>query len=276
MSPLAPEVLARAVAEIRDQGFARLGRICDETTLDALRARADALMLGHVRHEGLFFQRDAEGGRYADLPYGRGWEGPTLEYRKVEKLEQDPVFRAWIEAPTFAPLARAFTGDDGVALCRAVLFTKGAAGGTDLPWHQDAGLFWGLDRDPPLTVWTALDDASEEAGCVEIVPGSHHAGLVTKMGGVVPPNFVAERAPERASVKLPARAGEVIALHNLAWHRSGVNRTGHTRRALSVCYMSAATQCLRRRRAPRKFVRLFGAADVSERGGERGPAQDVR
>jgi hypothetical protein len=56
---------------------------------------------------------------------------------------------------------------------------------------------------------------------------------------------------------LPARAGEAYLIHNRVWHRSGRNTTGRRRAALSICYMSAETQCLRRRRAPRSFVRLF-------------------
>jgi len=58
-------------------------------------------------------------------------------------------------------------------------------------------------------------------------------------------------------VALPAIAGEVILIHNQVWHRSGVNRTDRPRRALTVCYMSAETRCLRKKRAPRRFVRVF-------------------
>ncbi len=55
-----------------------------------------------------------------------------------------------------------------------------------LPWHQDGGRFWGLDRDPILQIWTALDDAPVAAGCVEVLPGSHRDGLATPLGGLVP------------------------------------------------------------------------------------------
>ena len=52
-------------------------------------------------------------------------------------------------------------------------------------------------------------------------------------------------------------AGEVILLHNHLWHRSGRNTTGRRRAALNVCYMSAATRCLRKKRAPREFLQVF-------------------
>src|SRR5690606_31310518 len=125
-----------------------------------------------------------------------------------------------------------------------------------LPWHQDGGDFWGLDREPLLTVWTALDDAPLDGGCVEVLSGSHEAGLVTRNGGVVPPNHVAAADADARALALPARAGEVLLLHNHVWHRSGTSRPGHPRRALSVCYMDGETRCRRKKRAPRAFLRV--------------------
>jgi hypothetical protein len=239
-------------------GYARLGRVASDEALEAMRARSDDLMLGRVVYPGLFFQLDTDSGRYEDLRYGEGWEGASLNYRKIEKVEADPIFCAWIDNPVFERIARARVGvGEEVVIYRAVIMSKQARGGTVLPWHQDGGKFWGLDRDPDLQIWTALDDAPEEAGCVEIIPGSHRAGLATPLGGVVPGNVLEASGAESQRVALPARAGEAILIHNYAWHRSGVNTTGAPRRALSVCYMPASTRCLRKRRAPRQFHRAF-------------------
>jgi hypothetical protein len=248
--------LGAVVNDFRRDGFALLGNVASEVTLAELRRRADDLMLGRVTYPGLFFQRDAGTGRYEDLPRGRGWEGPGLFYRKVEKLELDPVFRVWMNNALFARVARAIVGTD-VTLYRAVLFTKPASGGTPQPWHQDAGSFWGLDRDPTLQIWTALDDAPADGGCLEVVPGSHRGGLATPLGGVVPDEVVASGRCEERRVRLPARAGDAILVHNLVWHASGINRSGKPRRALSICLLDAATRCLRRKRAPRTFCRMF-------------------
>jgi hypothetical protein len=252
-----PGEVERVVEEYGREGFARLGRIAPEATLEAMRARARDLMLGRLAYPGMFFQQDTETGRYEDLEYGLGWQGPSLNYRKIEKLEMDPVFRAWIEHELFECVARAVLGPGGIVIYRATLFGKAACGGTELPWHQDAGRFWGLDRDPVLQIWTALDDATRDAGCLEIVPRSHLDGLATPLGGLVPERIVKERAAEERGVAVPAEAGEVIVLHNYAWHRSGVNRTAMPRRAVSVCYMSAETRCTRKKRAARQFVRVF-------------------
>ena len=250
-------MLVEALAHFREHGYARLGKVCPDERLAQLRARADAIMLGEVVYPGLFFQHDTSSGAYDDLTYGKGWQGPSLAYRKIEKLEKDPLFAAWIGDRVFRELTAAVIGPQ-VVLYRALLMNKGAQGGTHLPFHQDGGKFWGLDRDPQLQVWTALDDAPEEAGCVEVVPGSHREGLATPLGGVVPADRVAAAQVEPRVVTLPAKAGEVLLLHNHLWHRSGVNTTGKPRKAFTVCYMDAATRCLRTKKAPRQFVRVFG------------------
>ena len=248
--------LEAALSHLAARGYARLGRALDDPGLAELRARSDDLMLGRVAYEGMFFQRDAPNGAYSDLPWGTGYSGPTLHYRKVEKLERDPLFYSWIANPLFGRIARALIPGD-VALCRAVLWNKAAEGGTALPWHQDGGRFWGLSQQPTLQIWTALDDATEDSGCLEVLPGSHLRGLAKPQGGVLhEPDLTAAQAEARR-VSLPAKAGEVILLHNLTWHRSGTNRTTTPRRAISICYMSADTRCLRKRRAPRTFLTVF-------------------
>jgi hypothetical protein len=254
-------MLQPILEHFRAHGWARLGRIATDDDLARLRARADDIMLGRVVHEGLFFQHDAATGRFEDLDFGRGWVGPSLSYRKIEKLEKDDVFRGWVENPNLEPVVRALVGDE-VTLYRATLFTKGASGGTDLPWHQDGGSFWGLDRDPELQIWTALDDAPPEAGCVEVLDGSHAGGLVTPLGGIVKRAALREARADERKIALAARAGEVLLIHNHLWHRSGVNSTGQIRRAFTVAYMPAATRCLRKKRAPRTFVRVFDRGRV--------------
>jgi hypothetical protein len=256
---LSEYAIDEALAHYREHGWARLGRLLDEPTLERLRARADAIMLGEVTYPGLFFQHDSTTGRYDDLEYGKGWTGPSLAYRKVEKLELDPLFWAWITSDVARRVsARVYPGAD-VTLYRAFLMNKHAGGGSDLPWHQDGGKFWGLDRDPTLQIWTALDDAGLAGGCVEVVPGTHKEGLATPLGGVVPKDKLGGARAEERALPLPAVAGEVLLIHNHVWHRSARSSAGHARRALSVCYMNAATTCRRQKRAPRTFVRVFAA-----------------
>jgi phytanoyl-CoA hydroxylase len=248
------------------QGYARLGPVLANDAASALRERANALMLGSVSEPRLFYQHDSPTGRYEDLVFGNGWVGPSLAYRKLERLELDPLFAAWIENPLFRRIAHAVLGEE-VALYRAVLWNKAPRAGMDLPWHQDDGEFWGLDRAPCLQIWTALDDAPQQAGCVEVLAGSHRGGLASPVGGTVQQEQLERANAEARSVALPAVAGDAMLLHNHIWHRSGRNATDAPRRAVSISYLGAATRCTRKRRAPRSFRRVFGAQDSSEPAG---------
>ena len=58
---------------------------------------------------------------------------------------------------------------------------KPARKGTFLPWHQDR--WTSLDRDPLITLWTALDPATQANGCVQVVPASHKLGLINPSHG---------------------------------------------------------------------------------------------
>lgn len=257
------DALDAALAHYRAHGWARLGVLGDAETMQALRARADAIMLGEVRYPGLFFQHDAASGQYDDLEYGKGYVGPSLKYRKVEKLEKDPLYWAWLTSDTFRRVAARVYGTSDVRLYRAFLMHKHEGGGSALPFHQDGGTFWGLDREPGLQIWTAIDDAPLDGGCVEVVPGSHLAGLATPLGGVVPANHVANADAIAHALALPVVSGEILLLHNHVWHRSGQTRTGKPRRALSVCYLHGETRCRRQKRSPRVFVPVWDASGVA-------------
>src|SRR5262249_37611308 len=130
------EVIDSILESFRANGYARAGAILTEPALIELRARADDLMLGRVQHEGLFFQKDAPTGRYEDLEYGKGWQGPSLDYQKLEKLEKDPLFRTVIHHPLLEPIARSLI-QGPIAIYRAMIFNKPADASTALPWHQD-------------------------------------------------------------------------------------------------------------------------------------------
>ncbi len=248
--------LPTAIEHYREHGYARLGRVFDEPTLIALRERADDLMLGRVVYPGLFFQLDAASGKYEDAPIGMGWQGPSLQYRKLEKLEKDERFRAALHHPVFERVVRAVIPGDAV-IYRAILFNKAAVGGSDIPWHQDGGKLWGLSQDPELQIWLGIDDAPVDGGCLEVLPDSHRHGLATPLGGVVPADQVRSAQADQRKVSLTAEAGECILIHNQVWHRSGKTLTGQRRLGFSVCYMSAQTQCLRKKRAPRVFFPVF-------------------
>lgn len=237
-----------------DQGYVRLGQVMTTAQLHALSERIDAIMLGDVIYDGMFFQLDSETGDYGDLKFQNGWQGPSLNYRKIQDLERDPLFLEYLQHRVFRELTRQLVAEE-ISVFRAMFMNKPAHRGTVLPYHQDGGSQWQLDREQFVTVWTALDDATIENGCVQIVPGSHKLGLLSERGHTITPEQEAAYAPDEQSIYLEAKAGEAILLHNYVLHRSGVNTIERPRRAFSVVYMEAAT---RRLRSGEPFPKVFG------------------
>jgi ectoine hydroxylase-related dioxygenase (phytanoyl-CoA dioxygenase family) len=202
-------------------------------------------------------QLDSATGEYGDAgDQTNGFKGATLNYRKIQGLEFDPVYLQYVQRPVFRDIcARLLGPQTDVSVFRAMFMNKPANRGTWLPWHQDGWNF--LDRDPLITVWTALDPATVQNGCVQIVPGSHRAGVINPShdSGFLTPEQTAEHVPPQQVVSLELEAGEVVLLHNWLLHASDVNRSTGSRRAFSVCYIDAAT----RAEVGMTFPVVFGA-----------------
>jgi hypothetical protein len=228
------------------EGFLRLGRLLDEAELGALQQRIDEIMLGRadIDYSRLLMQLDSDSGRYDQLPpQTLGFKGATLNYRKIEGLEYDPLFLSYTQRPIFRDICDYVYGAHaGIACYRAMFMNKPARKGTILPWHQDGGDSWGVDRDPLITVWTALDAATIANGCVQVISGSHKLGLLSKDGHTITPEQEKQYCPEDKIIYLELEPGEVVLLHNWLLHRSDVNRTDTPRRGFSVCYIDARTR----------------------------------
>ena len=226
------------------EGYLRLGQVATEEQFAAMQREIDDPMLGNadVDYDHIFMQKDSESGAYDDIgEEGFGFMGATLAYRKLQGLEYDPIFLEYAQHPLFEHICRRTYGADAPINCfRAMFMNKPAGRGTVLPWHQDRWTH--IDRDPLVTIWTALDNTSAANGCVQIIPGSHHA-LVNPDH---PWGFLAEEQQaainDDDAVDVELKAGEVMLLHNWLLHRSGVNSTDGPRRGFSVCYMDGRTQ----------------------------------
>ena len=60
-------------------------------------------------------------------------------------------------------------------LCWSSIFwIKDAGSKSFVSWHQD-NTYWGLSSRNVATAWFAISDASLEAGCMKVLPGSHSA-----------------------------------------------------------------------------------------------------
>ncbi|MBV7334044.1 phytanoyl-CoA dioxygenase family protein [Chloroflexi bacterium TSY] len=226
------------------QGYLRLGKVLSDEELATLQQRMDDIMLGRapLDYDRMLMQLDREPGTGKMGPQTKGHKGATLSYRKIQDLEFDPLFLAYMRKPLFRHICdRVYGENTDIACFRAMFMNKPAKEGSHLRWHQDRWNY--LDRDPLITIWTALDPATIENGCVQIAAGTHHRLYnPSSRSGHLEDEQAEELLKEAEVVHLELAAGEGVLLHNHLPHSSEVNTTEIPRRAFSACYMDAATQ----------------------------------
>ncbi len=112
-----------------------------------------------------------------------------------------------------------------------------------VPWHQDSAYFEAYcDLGLILTVWVPLVDATEERGCLWVMPGVHKGGLFFHRPDemahylLIPDEEFAGRKPLTA----PVPKGGVLLLTNRTPHASFENKTDVVRWSMDLRYQSAA------------------------------------
>jgi ectoine hydroxylase-related dioxygenase (phytanoyl-CoA dioxygenase family) len=234
--------------EYENTGFLIIEQLLDKETVSKLQKRLNSIMMGEadVDYSRMLMQLDSKTGAYDNAgEQSKGFKEKTLNYRKIQDLEFDPVFLNLMRHPVFEDACRRTYGTDADVACfRAMFMNKPANRGTFLPMHQDRWSF--LDRDPELTIWIALDPATRQNGCVQIVPGSHKAGLINPSHewGFLTDEQTEEWAASDKIKFVELHAGDVVLLHNRLIHGSDRNHSSQSRRAFSICYMDAATKNL--------------------------------
>jgi phytanoyl-CoA hydroxylase len=224
-------------------GFLHLGQVLTIEEVEALKQRADDLAMGTVRNPAIQMQLDT-GGAYDELPVAvTHFQEGTRLYRKIQGLENDSLFLRLIQTPVCLEVcARIYGRHAAISIFRAMIMNKPAGQGTLLPWHQDGGNVWALDRDPLVTIWVALDPATRENGCMDCIPGSHQLGLLSLFGSTVAEEHVKIHCPPERVHPFEVKAGHAVLLHNWLIHRSGVNPSPVPRRAFTMCCMDARTR----------------------------------
>jgi len=231
-------------SKFEEHGYLKLGQL-EADQLAQMQKQIDEIMMGKapVEYDRMLMQLDSPSGEYVGLdPQTKGFKGASLDYRKSQDLEFCPIFLRYIQDPIFEQIcSRVYGADVPISIFRAMFMNKPANRGTFLPWHQDGVEVF--DRDPRMIVWTALDPATKENGCVQVIPGSHKNGLIkpTHEEWYMSDSQVEEFCSPDRIVYLELAAGEVVLLNNYLLHASDKNRSNQSRRALSVCYMDAAT-----------------------------------
>lgn len=129
----------------------------------------------------------------------------------------------------------------GAQLLQTMALVKPPEIGSAKDWHQDIPYFPLEAGTRVIGVWIALDDATPENGCMQVVPGSHHLGPVAHVQGPtgwrLEPALCEHLRP--AVVPLPMTAGSALLFDGALLHFTDTNRSRQRRRAVQNHYVPA-------------------------------------
>ena len=150
----------------------------------------------------------------------------------------DPVFDNFSRTPELAEIAKDVGFEDPRILQSMFIFKQPHIGG-EVVCHQDATFL----HTEPLSVkgfWFALEDATQENGCMWAIPGGHRSPVKSRFfrseSGEGTEMEIFDDTPweESKLVPLEVKAGTMVVLHGLLPHMSFANRSARTRHAYTM------------------------------------------
>ncbi len=134
------------------------------------------------------------------------------------------------------------------------LWIKDPADDKYVSWHQDVNYFGIEPSDVTCNIWLALTDASEQAGCMRFVPGSHTNGLIDHEITMDEKNLLTRGQTVHGvdvskSVTAPLHPGEASIHHGHLLHCSPPNLSDHRRIGFSMILLPAHVRSTTGRRS---------------------------
>lgn len=179
-----------------------------------------------------------------DLEHWEKQQGHPLDF--PEKSKSYLLYR-WADVlvhhPKVLDAVEDVIGPD-ILVYHSTMWIKEAHTPAYVRWHQDGAYFF-LDPLEHVTAWVALSEASEVAGCMRVIPGTHRlpmlehddkpdANNMIKRGQGISERFDGERG-----VAMPLRAGELSLHHTSLVHCSPGNESGDRRMGLGISFVPA-------------------------------------
>jgi non-haem Fe2+, alpha-ketoglutarate-dependent halogenase len=129
-----------------------------------------------------------------------------------------------------------------ILIFTSTFFIKEPHSPTVAAWHQDS-TYYGLEPREEVTVWIALTEASEAAGCMDALSFRGRPRQLSHLSRVVKNSVnragqvITEPLDEGAPVAMPLAPGWFSMHHGLCPHRSGPNTSSHRRIGLGLNYI---------------------------------------
>jgi ectoine hydroxylase-related dioxygenase (phytanoyl-CoA dioxygenase family) len=219
---------------LRD-GYLTAPSVLSDEQLAQMRAESDRLLRMFMANPARFPRRIQWETKYLAEGQRAGMEGVIRKLEPISDLS--PIFAELAQDEKIVGPVSAIFGEP-VVLFEDKLNLK-LPGGSPYPWHQDWQCCWRAHTDKLITCFIYLDDADEQNGCLQVIPGSQQGRRIYpfKPGG----SFEVDPAciEQDKIVKVPLKAGEMIFFDAYLLHYSDLNHSSTSRRAIIYTYNPA-------------------------------------
>jgi len=162
----------------------------------------------------------------------------------------DDIWAAASTCPRVVNNIRIFQGEE-IAFFHGKVMLKEAHSGGAWEWHQDYGYWYnqGFVFPRMMSVFVALDAATRQNGCLQVLRGSHllgrlsHDRVGSQTGAEVERLRQLEGLFERVYCEMAP--GAALFFHCNLLHASAPNESDHPRRSFIICYNALANPQLR-------------------------------
>ncbi|MAE66877.1 MAG: phytanoyl-CoA dioxygenase [Phycisphaeraceae bacterium] len=170
--------------------------------------------------------------------WGGSWKDDLPEMSLLHTHDLQAYSARWTRVLTHERLAGAFADLLGgnVQYHHSKLFQKPPENGAAFPMHQDFPYF-PHDHHTMMAGIIHLTDATEQMGCVRVVPASHKLGplpLYDDPSGAGNKYLDPQQYPIEDATPCPARRGDVLFFSYLTIHGSGINASDRVRKTVLI------------------------------------------
>ena len=198
-----------------------------------------------TRHSDRYFLESGDKIRcfFEEEAFAENGELRQAKSKSINKIghamhDLDPVFENFSRTPELAQISKEVGYKDPRILQSMFIFKQPHIGG-EVACHQDATFL----HTEPMSVkgfWFALEDATQENGCMWAIPGGHKSQVKSRFSrsknGKGTEIEIFDDTPWEPSKLLPleVKAGTLVMLPALLPHMSYANRSAKTRHAYTM------------------------------------------
>lgn len=145
----------------------------------------------------------------------------------------DPIFKQFSHQEKIAKLLESLSYIETDIVCSMYIFKQPQIGGA-VHYHQDSCFLY-TEPKPIIALWFALEDATQDNGCLSVIPGSHDYPLkqrfIRKGNECEFSAMSSFEWPEEKAISVPVKKGSIIVMHGHLVHASPPNRSNVSRHA---------------------------------------------